>query len=141
MSALSLKFPYRRHGLSDDLESFLHVIAYLTMRFHESIYSRNPTRVKQVINFIYEEQYQEQNGLYTGGGTKYDEIIGGCYPASIVPLFSLGLGRLITELLELCSDHYKCISEEITKWHHALDRGEFTLKDTEIGRSDLAINS
>ena len=34
MSALSLRYPYKPNTLADDLESFIHVVTYLGLRFH-----------------------------------------------------------------------------------------------------------
>ncbi|KAJ3476562.1 hypothetical protein NLI96_g11073 [Meripilus lineatus] len=115
-SGLSLKFPRRPYSLADDLESFLHVILYLAMRFHKSAASFIPGDVQQFIQHIYEQRTRVDDTFYTGGLYKLEYNRLGGYPPSILPIVSKGLASLIMNLVGICHMHYKAISDEIDGW-------------------------
>lgn len=143
MSALSLSFPSRPCGLSDDLESFFHVITYLAMRFHESDSSSNPRDLEEAIDILFHRRRRQKNGIYIGGRYKLDHIIIGSYLPSFMPTHSRGLCSLIVDLMKLCNTHYNAIEQEIESRKQATARGDFIQRDIEIdrGKSSTSMGS
>ncbi|KAI0089094.1 hypothetical protein BDY19DRAFT_1048081 [Irpex rosettiformis] len=126
MSTLSLLHPLKPNDLADDLESFIHVITYYSLRFHRhtmtrsaiksasepiseealaSINGLNTKLGKYVFNFYLDYDVGE-DGLNRGGGHKRSSARGGeldWWFTDAVP----ALNYLVTSLYVLLKKHYK----------------------------------
>ncbi|TBU62658.1 hypothetical protein BD310DRAFT_697043 [Dichomitus squalens] len=102
-SALSLLFPWKRYELSDDVESFVHVLHYLILRYH-----RTSLR-KELKAFVdsYFSDYDEHHGIHYGGDKKWrlfdhDAVVTPYRVVSNEPLQSL-----VDGLAVLCHNQYQ----------------------------------
>ncbi|CCM06473.1 uncharacterized protein FIBRA_08740 [Fibroporia radiculosa] len=101
MSALLLKDPKKRNEVSDDIESFVHLINWLMLRFHPHNFSADGLRhhVKQE----YEDHYIDDDNAKIGGRWKLLHIECGkveFYPRSeVLQLLTQSLGAM-------CTRHY-----------------------------------
>ncbi|TBU37709.1 hypothetical protein BD309DRAFT_594715 [Dichomitus squalens] len=112
-SALSLLFPWKRYELSDDVESFVHVLHYLILRYH-----RTSLR-KELKAFVdsYFSDYDEHHGIHYGGDKKWrlfdhDVVV---TPYRVVS--DQSLQSLVDGLAVLCHNQYQLkrpFVEEVT---------------------------
>jgi len=122
MSAILLASPgTKAHEVSDDIESFIHVIIWLCLRFHahETVPA---TEVKRYVDNIYDYRcdLQEKPGVVVGGYGKLDWIKTGEPPIHIFD--NPPLSGLLDDLAFLCQQHYKTIDTS------ALKRPELAVK-------------
>ena len=121
MSALSLKYPFKPNDLADDLESFIHVITYCSLRFHwhdktsgslnsgvlpERLFHINSSNVPlaQHVYNLYEESTRHGD-VYTGGWFKY------LTNSSVSPDFVLSR-NVSAELLTLVKRLYELLAAQ-----------------------------
>ncbi|KAJ3477491.1 hypothetical protein NLI96_g10424 [Meripilus lineatus] len=113
MSALLLKNPGKPHHVSDDIESFVHVIDWLTFRFHIDWASEGFLGFPAAWNHFMEYS-RNAKGVDVGGGEKFRNLRSG-EPAFLVNLVdSDALGTLVQWLADLCKEHYS--SPDAAKW-------------------------
>ncbi|KAI0791359.1 hypothetical protein C8Q75DRAFT_876430 [Abortiporus biennis] len=106
MSALLLNFPTKRHEVSDDLESFIHIVNWFALDHHENSLADNSEDFTYFIKRMYEAGYQNPKD------TKNK-------PAKLISMktgkveFTLpsspGLMELITALMSLAEKHYATV--------------------------------
>ena len=91
MSALLLKNPGKPHHVSDDIESFVHVINWLTFRFHIEWGSRGFTGFPASLQH-FAEYMRNEKGVDMGGGAKLVNIRHGQpgFDEELDPLARLG---------------------------------------------------
>ncbi|TFY61088.1 hypothetical protein EVG20_g7188, partial [Dentipellis fragilis] len=121
MSAVLLQYPRKPHELSDDLESFVHILTVMALRFYfhtlsswtfeevknGSLYWKTPehsTRLENFINGVYNEESMD-HGYAVGGSHKMARLClgdpGVKWQNSDSPLISL-----LTKLYNLFSRRY-----------------------------------
>ena len=94
MSANLLQNPGKLHTLTDDLESFLHVLAWTTLRFVPTVKAYDAQKRHRDMQ-KFDEHYLGQGSLDEGGDGKANELRGGVYPSirfqpqEKTPLFEL----------------------------------------------------
>ena len=98
MSANLLMHPGKMHTLTDDLESFLHVLGWTTLRFLPAVGTYDGyDRVGDMLPF--DEHYKPHRGSDKGGRGKYTLLLSGRYPSSTFrPQDSTPLFNLLREL-------------------------------------------
>ena len=109
MSAVLLYFPgHFQHAVWHDLESFIHVLHWMCLRFHTT----NKIRVEDLYDCVeihYSRAHRDQDGISYGGGAKLQLLLDGRTP------FELwggsvdkrkGLHSLLVALSHLYSEHY-----------------------------------
>ena len=98
MSANLLRHPGTVHTLTDDLESFLHVLGWMTLRHVPAIDSYGALRRgKDMVMF--DEHYREQGHSERGGEDKAQAFEAGRYPSRIFqPRCETPLLKLVQEL-------------------------------------------
>ena len=94
MSANLLMHPGKMHTLTDDLESFLHVLGWTTLRFVPSIQAYTGVRRAHDME-PFDEHYKPHESSDEGGDRKSQLLYSGRYPSSTfrpehpTPLFNL----------------------------------------------------
>ena len=98
MSANLLQHPGKVHTLTDDIESFLHVLGWMTLRYVPARGSYNALqRGKDMVMF--DEHFREQGHSERGGHQKRLVLCAGHYPSSTFqPRYKTPLSDLLTEL-------------------------------------------
>ncbi|KAI0782041.1 hypothetical protein C8Q75DRAFT_811974 [Abortiporus biennis] len=109
ISSLLLYSPAKQHELSDDLESFVHVIHWFCLRFHSHDLTGSPTRIASRLSSVY-LACSKINDYDVGGEEKLTCMKTG------KPCFTLqetsvneGLRLLVDKLSELCKEHYATV--------------------------------
>ncbi|KAI0089087.1 hypothetical protein BDY19DRAFT_906019 [Irpex rosettiformis] len=126
MSALSLLYPLKPNDLADDLESFIHVITYYSLRFHRHNMTRSAIKLASepisegglaaingphkelgthVSNF-YLDYVEGEDGLNRGGKHKHDSALLG-RPGWWFTDASPALNYLVTSFYILLKKHYE----------------------------------
>lgn len=105
MSALLLQLPGKPHEVSDDIESFIHVINWLTLRFHLDWERQNYTGFDQtLINYI--EHTRNKQGADVGGGGKLNNWKEGIAGFGLDYVAPRALRELVRSLTKLGKEHY-----------------------------------
>ncbi|PIL31162.1 hypothetical protein GSI_05859 [Ganoderma sinense ZZ0214-1] len=96
--------PEQRHELSDDLESFVHVLNYCALKHLPNTLSNDDVRIAKFISDVY-DYVRESGGLDRGGYDKLDMLVNN---KPFVQLLMAGhpLGTVLQMLSELCWQHY-----------------------------------
>lgn len=134
MSALLLKFPgLTPHRVSDDLESFVHVLNWFCLRFHR--HDHPTAALQQRVLSLYDVSEKDKTSKESiGGATKLNLMNSG------VPAASLDedgpLKTLLEELAVLCKRHYSGID---TKALQAKFSGRPSKKTLRVASKRLVI--
>ena len=124
MSALYLNYPQKPHELSDDLESFVHVIIWLWSRFQDHTLATNPTSLETFVMSTYLAIRFSGNGYYLGSALKEDFMCRGTFIRKFGPEVRLNsrnspaFEKLVQDLLRLCQSFYvSCVDwQDIEKY-------------------------
>ena len=81
MSANLLQNPGKLHTLMDDLESFLHVLAWMMLRFVPTIKAYDAERRHRDMH-KFDEHFPSESSLDEGGMQKADALGRGMYPST-----------------------------------------------------------
>lgn len=115
MSAVLLRFPgHFRHAVWHDLESFIHSLHWMTLRFHETNKRRLDT-LKACVDFYYSTSYVREDGTAFGGEFKLDMLKAGTMPFELVGGSvgkPAGLHSLLVVLSHLYQEHYAWLAAE-----------------------------
>ena len=104
-SALSLLFPLRPYRLADDIESFVHVYYYCVLRFHPTNHTYN---LAAYVEAVYDAVVvREADGAHIGSMLKLEQMQK--ETPSIIPTENETLAAFLTDVAELCYQHYKTI--------------------------------
>ncbi|OSX55750.1 hypothetical protein POSPLADRAFT_1112105, partial [Postia placenta MAD-698-R-SB12] len=110
MSALLLKFPgLTPHGVSDDLESFVHVLNWFCLRFHR--HDHRTVALQRLVASLYDVSEKDETSKEAFGGAAKLILMQSGKPA--VRLARHGpLKTLLEQLSALCEEHYSGIDIE-----------------------------
>ncbi|EED83805.1 predicted protein [Postia placenta Mad-698-R] len=101
MSALLLLRPgFKQHTVADDLESFMHVLNWICLRYHDTLHEDLQAHVSLVFDGSKKGDLENR----TGGGEKFLRILKGIPSAELSD--STPLQVLVDALVELCQAHY-----------------------------------
>ncbi|KAL4243718.1 EKC/KEOPS complex subunit BUD32 [Abortiporus biennis] len=106
MSALLLNFPTKRHEVSDDLESFIHLVNWFALDHHKNSLADNSEDFTYFIKRMYEAGYQNPKDT-KNKPAKLESMETG-RPGFKLPQ-SPGLQGLITALMKLAKGHYATV--------------------------------
>lgn len=96
-----MRYPRKPYSLPDDIESFIHVLHYLVLRY---TITDHTTHLKDFVKVTYDEcTLRELDGAHVGGAAKLKHMDDRLSP--IVPLGNPTLGRLLADLAGICNDH------------------------------------
>ncbi|KAH9841811.1 uncharacterized protein C8Q71DRAFT_738905 [Rhodofomes roseus] len=107
------------HAVWHDLESFVHVLHWLCLRFHKTNYSDSMKRdmLLEHVGIVYDQTYSTSNGISAGGEAKLKLMQEGTLPFTLVAGSTgqrgPGLYRLLTNLAALCKEHYKWLKPQL----------------------------
>ncbi|KAI0069945.1 hypothetical protein K474DRAFT_1713759, partial [Panus rudis PR-1116 ss-1] len=114
LSAPRLQFPGKPWELADDLESFVHLVNWFTLRFHNHSLSRQ--RLVSYLRGRYQTcNYHSKIEAYSGCEDKIEDV------ASANPRFKLlansqgyptNLASMIEELMKLAQQHWLSIDQD-----------------------------
>ncbi|EED79170.1 predicted protein [Postia placenta Mad-698-R] len=105
MSALLLKGPgIKTHEVADDLESFMHVLNWLCLRFFETLHADLRSYVSSSYDLV-----TKVGKHRTGGHEKYQAIKDGRAMANLEEEESAPLKVLVDTLARMCQDHYQMV--------------------------------
>ncbi|KAH9936627.1 uncharacterized protein B0H18DRAFT_1165258 [Fomitopsis serialis] len=112
ISAVLLVYPGTfPHEVWHDLESFIHVLHWMCLRFQNTDYSENPVRLRRLVSSIYESSEGAVRGISTGGFEKMKLMQEGRVPFALVGGSagerSPGLHTLLLKLAALYKEHYR----------------------------------
>ncbi|OBZ73849.1 hypothetical protein A0H81_06455 [Grifola frondosa] len=108
MSALLLMRPEKQYTLSDDLESFIHLVNWLSLKYHRHKFSDSPTALASLIHKEYDECYISPDGCYdVGGESKLTRIQTGLPPVQLSD--ASALATLLRSLATLLKLHYETL--------------------------------
>ncbi|EED78178.1 predicted protein [Postia placenta Mad-698-R] len=113
-SAMLLQYPIKLRQVSDDLESFVHVLHWTILMWYEHSLSESPAALQEVVLEIY-DKYSDSLGYDTGGDKKFSNMLLGALP--FAKLSSKPLERLTIKLAGIREEHYNASStkEQIAK--------------------------
>ncbi|KAL4245053.1 hypothetical protein ABKN59_010107 [Abortiporus biennis] len=109
MSALLLNFSAKRNEVSDDLESFVHLVNWFALDHHQHNYVNSREDFAIFIEHMYKagSRSQSQNGLIMGNPAKLMSMQSGI--AEFMLPRSPVLQELIKALMKLAKDHYATV--------------------------------
>lgn len=110
MSAILLNYPKRPQQLSDDLESFVHLINWLTLRFH--IPCQRIEELSGHLYLTYEISTPSEDGYDIGSITKLKNMRKGDPGFLLGVVQSQILQQLVEDLAEMCKEHYSSLDLE-----------------------------
>ncbi|KAF9804969.1 hypothetical protein IEO21_09264 [Rhodonia placenta] len=113
-SAMLLQYPMKLRQVSDDLESFVHVLHWTILMWYEHSLSGLPSELRRLVSRTYDE-FETFVDYDTGGIHKFNNMRLGQLPFS--KLSSEPLKSLTQNLAEICKEHYNASStkEQIAK--------------------------
>lgn len=109
MSSLLLNFPKKPLQLSDDLESFIHVLYWLTIRFQ--VHWPHPANAWSIVD-AYEEARRTDDGYDVGSWQKLSNMQQGTPGFHLALVKSKPLASLIRKLSQLCKAHHASLNWE-----------------------------
>ncbi|OBZ74058.1 Thymus-specific serine protease [Grifola frondosa] len=113
ISAALLRFPQKQHEVSDDIESFIHVINWLSFLVSQGHDSDKPEDLGNMLDDIYDQCTHTPDGYDTGGGWKLLQIKSGDPPMRLEGP-SQGHLALLQSLALLAKKHYESVS--LSQW-------------------------
>ncbi|KAH9936639.1 uncharacterized protein B0H18DRAFT_950850 [Fomitopsis serialis] len=122
ISAVLLAFPgHFAHAVWHDLESFIHVLHWMCLRFHVTNFSRNTKMLHKHVSAVYDASFPSPDGTSVGGEEKLMMMRAGTVPFELVggsaDRSTPGLHCLLTELAELYKSHYKWLKPRLPASH------------------------
>ncbi len=131
MSAVSLKYPLKPNDLADDLESFIYVITYCSLRFHRhnwtllrpdtpdaKLVQINATNadLRDHVNEYFHRSVVTNRGLLRGGNDKMLCATAGKLDWNFISGYvSTALENLVARLYDILKEHYKRIDANALK--------------------------
>ncbi|EED78691.1 predicted protein [Postia placenta Mad-698-R] len=106
-SAMLLRYPMKLRQVSDDLESFVHVLHWMILMWYEHSLSESPAALQEVVLDTY-DKFSDTLGYDTGGDKKFNYMRLGELP--FADLSSTPLKALTETLAEICEEHYNASS-------------------------------
>ena len=97
--------PEQRHELSDDLESFVHVLNYCALKYLSNTRSNDDVRIAEFISDVYHHVRRGSGGQAKGSYDKLERLVKN-RPFVELRLPDHPLSTLLRMLSELCSQHY-----------------------------------
>ncbi|KAL6300807.1 hypothetical protein BKA93DRAFT_752437 [Sparassis latifolia] len=105
LDTLLLQFPRKRYEVSDDLESFMHVVNWLALKWYRHRLRAGITLQQHMADTY--DHWARVDGYDLGGHEKLQQIRIGEVP--FILSVKGGLSSLLEKLMELCHEHYKTI--------------------------------
>lgn len=109
MSGLLLQYPRKPNSVSDDLESFYHVLALFALRFHKHKQTGKPKNIKSILVADY-DKVSMQDGYWVGSDRKSDNIKLGKLPSPLTTRDRFS--HLLKHLVGICKTHYEAQDED-----------------------------
>ncbi|OBZ74010.1 hypothetical protein A0H81_06510 [Grifola frondosa] len=111
MSALLLTSPKKPHEVSDDLESFIHLVNWLSFQYHRHLVL-DPNVLTHELHDIYDTFMTDAEGYDVGGRRKLSDIRSGVPPVRLEKKSSHS--HLLHSLATLAEEHYAAVEPDIS---------------------------
>ena len=95
--------------MSDDIESFYHILALFALRFHKHSLTGQPDEIKDILEGQYDKAVV-RNGFWLGSHKKRNQIKLGELPAPLATRDRFS--RLLQYLVSMCKKHYELQDHE-----------------------------
>ncbi|GBE81228.1 hypothetical protein SCP_0309550 [Sparassis crispa] len=125
MSALLLKYPNKPNDVSDDLESFVHIVHWLALKYHR--HNLSGRRLQRHVESTYDSCDLTLSGHYVGGDQKFQELKAGLVQFTVSR--NPALNELLLSLLDMCRKHYAAVDYDAL---NALGGGDTTDLPSEL---------
>lgn len=102
-----LNYPLKGYELSDDVESFFHLLCLSAFRFH-SHSEMDEEKLGHTLQGMYDHA-QIKNGYWVGSSTKLNMMRHGTLPANLNTNCNPGLSGLLDALMRVCHEHYSSL--------------------------------
>ncbi|KAF9809234.1 hypothetical protein IEO21_07463 [Rhodonia placenta] len=113
MSALLLKYPdQKQHEVADDMESFVHLINWLVLKWHKHEFSGQTRRLFDHVNDVY-DAFSRYDKFDVGGENKLKQMK--CKDAPFELVETPVLATLTEELAKLCHEHHNAIEPDVKR--------------------------
>lgn len=109
MSALLQQNPRKLCAVSDDMESFVHVVKWLALKYHK--HGCMPSLLESYVFNVYED-FALEKGTYIGCSAKLNEMQHALWSYRLES-GEQSLEHLIIQLLGLCKEHYAAVEADI----------------------------
>ena len=110
MSAHLLKNPGKMHTLTDDLESFLHVLGWMTLRYVSAI--DGYSAVQYGWDMVMFDEYLDEEDWKKGGNSKSRALAAGLYPSDT---FRLRTDTPLFQLIRILSNPFESLSRKVAQ--------------------------
>ena len=116
LSATLLNYPFKDNEVADDIESFLHLMILLTMRFHTT---STLSELKSALERYY-DACTYVKGYCVGSEAKYTNMKNGTIPCALP---QTAFGSLLRSLATICQEHYASLDEEELRKSYRVTQG------------------
>ncbi|CAL1715137.1 unnamed protein product [Somion occarium] len=117
--AVRLQYPKKYYELADDIESFVHLVNWCALRYHQHNRLASDSGFATFIHRMFLDCTTSSDGLLYGCDEKWDAMIRGD------PGFKLTsdekFQKIINELMTICSSHYRTLPLEEFKKFRPVD--------------------
>ncbi|CAL1700360.1 unnamed protein product [Somion occarium] len=118
ISALRLQYPMKFYELADDVESFVHVINWCALRYHQHSLLGMPKSLSAYVNDMFFDCTASPEGLLYGCLTKWRAMAGDGIGFKI--RHDKALKKVINKLVRVCHSHYRSLNlDELQKFQPA----------------------
>ncbi|TCD61770.1 hypothetical protein EIP91_007972 [Steccherinum ochraceum] len=131
MSGLLLNYPRKPFELSDDMESFIHVLLWNSLRFHEHTFTGRDVELSSLVHSNY-EAYHDQGADIFGPKEKMTTLQAGIVRWNVNQQICPAFHQLIIDLIALCKTHYDAVDYTALEKYGAQ-------KDLPSGQADEAL--
>ncbi|CAL1710619.1 unnamed protein product [Somion occarium] len=140
LSALLLNYPKKPYELSDDLESFVHVINLQNLRFRKHDKTSNDGKLKFKLSKLLYDVYQEStivDGFHVGSEYKLQQMQNGIPPYKLLEASSML--NLVTRLMEMCKEHYAALDLVDVEKNYGVKRTDISIEAPSYVPMDLPV--
>lgn len=143
MSALRQQYPKKPYEVSDDIESFVHVLIWCATRYLDHTWSTDPTGLATFINQMFIACNYSSDGTYFGGSGKWDVIKSGNLPFTFPG--EVKLQTVLDQVLRVCRLHYEHLdlqnlAQFLPSDRVPTDKPEFTPGTTNTQISEIQVD-
>ncbi|KAH9932217.1 uncharacterized protein B0H18DRAFT_952367 [Fomitopsis serialis] len=114
MSARLLANPDKEHEVSDDIESIVHVLCWMCLRFFRHSFTGAPNQLRLQVAAMYEGYDIGRDNREIGGATKNGHMLAGS-TGFILKAEGSPLGVLLDNLASMCQAHYLALKAQESK--------------------------
>lgn len=144
MSALRQKYPTKPYEVSDDIESFVHVLIWCATRYLDHTYSENSAGHATFIHDTFVACEYSSDGTYVGCSGKWKIIESGKLPFTFPDEYKFQ--TVLSQVLKVCRLHYEYVDhKKLTPYlpsdKASANRPEYTPGTTKAKPTELLVDN